>query len=71
MINKENQIFETYFNLSKNLKKSFLNNISNYHSKIKYSYKFNGRWENQYLNIEFVPEIKTILDYACQTGATN
>ena len=37
------------------------------HSKeIKYSHKIKGRWENQYLSIEFVPQIKKILRLACR-----
>ena len=37
------------------------------HSKeIKYSHKIKGRWENQYLSIEFVPQIKKILHLACR-----
>ena len=68
MNDENNKIFEKRFDISKNIKKSLLNNLSNSKSKLDYSHRFNGRWENQYLDIDFVPEIKIILDFACQLG---
>ena len=32
------------------------------------SHKINGRWENQYLSIDLVPQIKKILHFACKEG---
>ena len=47
------------------------NIISAIHSnknKITYSHKINGRWENQYLSIQFFPQIKKIFYFACKVG---
>ena len=37
-------------------------------NKITYSHKINGRWENQYLSIQFFPQIKKIFYFACKVG---
>ena len=35
-------------------------------AKLQYSHKIKGRWENQYIDIELVPDIKNIFQKACQ-----
>ena len=35
---------------------------------LTFSHKINGRWENQYLSIDLVPQIKKILHFACKEG---
>ena len=35
-------------------------------AKLQYSHKIKGRWENHYIDISFVPEIKNIFQKACQ-----
>jgi len=42
--------------------------LTNPNTKKEYSHKINGRWENQYLNIDLVPELKSIFAFACKTG---
>ena len=37
-------------------------------NNITYSHKINGRWENQYLSIQFLPQIKKIFHFACKVG---
>ena len=34
----------------------------------KYSHKINGRWENQYIDLDLIPEIKSIFSIACKVG---
>ena len=34
----------------------------------KYSHKINGRWENQYIDLDLIPEIKPIFSMACKIG---
>ena len=34
----------------------------------KYSHKINGRWENQYIDLDLIPEIKSIFSVACKIG---
>ena len=61
-------IFENYLRISKNFKKKIIEILANPKLKKEYSHKINGRWENQYLDIDLMPEIKVILDFACQSG---
>jgi hypothetical protein len=35
-------------------------------AKLEYSHKIKGRWENQYIDINSVPDIKNIFQKACQ-----
>ena len=68
-MNKSNiTIFESYLRISKNFKKKIIGILANPNLKKEYSHKINGRWENQYLDIDLMPEIKVILDFACQSG---
>ena len=48
--------------------KTVLDSLRNYSDHFHYSHKINGRWENQYLDYQFVPEIKYIFQKACQFG---
>ena len=34
----------------------------------EYSHKINGRWENQYIDLDLIPEIKPIFSMACKIG---
>ncbi len=47
---------------------NIINAIHSNKNKITYSHKINGRWENQYLSIEFFPQIKKIFYFACKVG---
>ncbi|MEL1224322.1 MAG: hypothetical protein VW522_08745, partial [Candidatus Neomarinimicrobiota bacterium] len=53
--------------------------LDSYHDKIintiyqnresaTYSHKTNGRWENQYLNIQYFPELRELFCTACREG---
>ena len=35
---------------------------------LTFSHKINGRWENQYLSIDHVPQLKKIFHFACKVG---
>ena len=47
---------------------SILKGMHDNSKSIHYSHKINGRWENQYLDIHLVPEIKTVFKEACKLG---
>ena len=36
--------------------------------KKEYSHKINGRWENQYIDLDLIPEIKPVFLMACKFG---
>jgi len=72
-------IFEVFFFMSKifNIIKIYnlninteeiLNGLQNHSDFLQYSHRINGRWENQYLDIKYVPEIKIVFQKACQLG---
>ena len=48
--------------------KTILDSLRKNSDHFNYSHKINGRWENQYLDYQFVPEIKYIFQKACQFG---
>ena len=63
-LNKPIEFFPEHLNID--LPK-VIYSIYNNKKHIKYSHKIKGRWENQYLALNFVPEIKEVLHYACKT----
>ena len=36
--------------------------------KKEFSHKINGRWENQYIDLDLIPEIKPVFLMACKFG---
>jgi len=54
--------------VSANVRRSILNGIKQNKEHIKLSHKINGRWENQYLGYQFVPQIIDIFRLACKAG---
>ena len=40
-------------------------------ASLQYSHKIKSRWENQYIDIELVPDIKNIFQKACQVSKKN
>ena len=45
-----------------------INAIQANKANITHSHKINGRWENKYLAMEYVPQIKKIFHFACRVG---
>ena len=65
---KQKDIFLFYSLMNKD-KRLYLKNILSKSTLIKeFSNKINGRWENQYIDLDLIPEIKPVLLKACKFG---
>ena len=60
-------INESYPNLKKGSNKSVIKALNKQRDYITHSHKIRGRWENKYLDIQYVPEVKEVFRIACQT----
>ena len=68
-MNDSNKIvFESYPRITKKFRKKIIDVLTKSNCEKEYSHRIKGRWENQYLDIDLVPDIKTIFSYACQMG---
>ena len=45
-----------------------INTIYQNRESTTYSHKINGRWENQYINIQFFPELRKLFRTGCREG---
>tara|TARA_B100000214_G_scaffold374821_1_gene358782 strand:- start:1621 stop:2217 length:597 start_codon:yes stop_codon:yes gene_type:complete len=60
-----NEYFPSITNKSRNdIIKLLYQNKNRFHQ----SHKIKGRWENQYLNVEYIPRVKEIFRFACLEG---
>ena len=48
----------------KSLVRKLLNDLSKFSNQLKYSHNINGRWENGYLPIDLVPDVKIPMKFA-------
>lgn len=60
-------INESFPNLKKGSDKSVIKALNKQRDRITHSHKIRGRWENKYLDLQYVPEVKDIFSIACQT----
>ena len=65
---KQNDIFLFHSVLNNNKRLNLKNILSKSILKKKYSHKINGRWENQYIDLDLIPEIKPVFLMACKFG---
>jgi len=65
MINKVKEYFMDIGELSND---DIIDLVEKNKENLTFSHKINGRWENQYLSIDLVPQIKKILHFACKEG---
>ena len=63
MLNKFKKIKKYHIDFNA---KNTLTALKENSAKLQYSHKIKGRWENQYIDIELVPDIKNIFQKACQ-----
>lgn len=61
-------IFESYPKIPNTFNPKIIDVLIKSNIKKQYSHRINGRWENQYVSIDSVPEIKTIFAFACKVG---
>ena len=47
---------------------NIINSIYSNEEHVEYSHKIKGRWENHYLDLEFIPGLKEILNFACKAA---
>ena len=59
---------EYFPSISKRLIEVTLESLCENKSHFYQSHKINKRWENQYLDLEYIPEIKEIFQFACLAG---
>ena len=61
-------IFESYPKIPNTFNLKINDVLTKSNIKKQYSHRINGRWENQYISIDLVPEIKIIFAFACKMG---
>ena len=65
---KQKDIFLFYSLMNKDKRLYLKNILSKSILKKEFSHKINGRWENQYIDLDLIPEIKPVLLKACKFG---
>ena len=61
-------VFESYPKIPNTFNLKIIDVLTKSDIKKQHSHMINGRWENQYISIDLVPEIKTIFAFACKVG---
>ena len=59
---------EYYPSFEKDYNSKIIDLINRNQKHIEYSHKIRGRWENHYLGLEYIPEIKAVLSFACKVA---
>ena len=59
---------EYYPSFEKDYNSKIIDLINRNQEHIEYSHKIRGRWENHYLGLEYIPEIKAVLSFACKVA---
>ena len=65
---KQKDIFLFYSPINKDKRLYLKDILSKSTLKKEYSHKINGRWENQYIDLDLISEIKPIFSMACKVG---
>ena len=65
---KQKDIFLFYSAMNTNKRLDLKDILSKSILKKEYSHKINGRWENQYIDLDLLPEIKPVFLMACKMG---
>ena len=65
---KRKDIFLFYLPINKDERLGLKKILFNPKLEKAYSHKINGRWENQYVDLDFIPEIKPVFLMACKMG---
>tara|TARA_B100000989_G_scaffold120458_2_gene88822 strand:- start:956 stop:1594 length:639 start_codon:yes stop_codon:yes gene_type:complete len=65
---KRKDIFLFYPPMNKDERLYIKNILSKSTLEKQFSHKINGRWENQYIDLDLIPEIKPVLLMACKFG---
>ena len=62
-------IIKEFFQVQDDVCRSnIINSIYSNEEHVEYSHKIKGRWENHYLDLQFIPGLKEILNFACKAA---
>tara|TARA_B100001175_G_scaffold3044_1_gene2556 strand:- start:1537 stop:2121 length:585 start_codon:yes stop_codon:yes gene_type:complete len=63
-----NEVKEYFLNIGELSNDDIIDQVDQNKENLTFSHKINGRWENQYLSIDHVPQLKKIFHFACKVG---
>ena len=63
-----NEVKEYFLNIGELSNDDIIDQVEQNKENLTFSHKINGRWENQYLSIDHVPQLKKIFHFACKVG---
>ena len=63
-----NEVKEYFLDIGELSNDDIIDQVDQNKENLTFSHKINGRWENQYLSIDHVPQLKKIFHFACKVG---
>ena len=63
-----NEVKEYFLDFGELSNDDIIDQVDQNKENLTFSHKINGRWENQYLSIDHVPQLKKIFHFACKVG---
>ena len=63
-----NEVKEYFLDIGELSNDDIIDLVDQNKENLTFSHKINGRWENQYLSIDHVPQLKKIFHFACKVG---
>ena len=63
-----NEVKEYFLDIGELSNDDIIDLVDQKQENLTFSHKINGRWENQYLSIHHVPQLKKIFHFACKVG---
>ena len=63
-----NEVKEYFLDFGELSNDDIIDLVDQKQENLTFSHKINGRWENQYLSIDHVPQLKKIFHFACKVG---
>ena len=63
-----NEVKEYFLDIGELSNNDIIDQVDQNEENLTFSHKINGRWENQYLSIDHVPQLKKIFHFACKVG---
>ena len=63
-----NEVKEYFLDIGELSNDGIIDQVDQNKENLTFSHKINGRWENQYLSIDHVPQLKKIFHFACKVG---
>ena len=63
-----NEVKEYFLDIGELSNDGIIDQVDQNKENLTFSHKINDRWENQYLSIDHVPQLKKIFHFACKVG---